>query len=190
MLSLTVFTSSPLPLPLLPALGPEVITVCLHTDSNEPMETYSGSLSDHSTFDFWTSLLSFMVLMIPTCLPKTTGGRQDNPTTRACWFSNPHRNVTLSPLYIPLIRHFIKRSSDQFLRIIYKWVHDNMRWRMRQSVKDKEIILNISVGGFIQNITIACSVIECRIFENMLICAVSYFKDILNVFIFNQLIKE
>lgn len=78
------------------ALGPEVITVCLHTDSNEPMENYSGTLSDHSTFDIWTCLLSFMILMISTQLLKTTGGRQDNPTTRASWFSNPHRNVTLS----------------------------------------------------------------------------------------------
>lgn len=42
MLSLIVFTSSPLPLPLLPALGPEVITVCLHTDSNEPTENFQG----------------------------------------------------------------------------------------------------------------------------------------------------
>ncbi|XP_041792395.1 versican core protein-like [Chelmon rostratus] len=51
MLSLTTITSSPLPLPLLPALGPEVITVCLHTDSNEPSNALSiirpvtGSLS-------------------------------------------------------------------------------------------------------------------------------------------------
>lgn len=57
---LTVFTSSPLPLPLLPALGPEVITVCLHTDNNELMESRSQSFSDHSTFDFWTSLLFFV----------------------------------------------------------------------------------------------------------------------------------
>lgn len=139
MLSLTVFTSSPLTLLLLPALGPEVITVCLHTGSNEPMETYSGSLSDHSTFDFWTFLLSFMILMIlmiPTCLLKTTGVRQDNPTTHACCFSNPHKNVTPSPLYNPSIRHFTKGSPDRFLTIIYRWVHDNVRWRMSQSVKD------------------------------------------------------
>lgn len=135
MLSLTVFTSSPLPLLLLPALGPEVITVCLHTDSNEPMETYSESLSDHSTFDFWTFLLSFMILMILTCLLKTTGGHQDNPTTRACWFHNPHRNVTLSPLYIPSIRHFIKASPDQFLRINDRRALGNVGWKTRQSVK-------------------------------------------------------
>lgn len=115
MLSLTVFTSSPLQ----PALGPEVIAVCLYTDSNEPMETCSGSLFDHSTFDFWTSWLSFIILMIPLCLLKTTGGRQDNPTTRSCWFSNPLKNVTLSYIH-PINKVFYKGEQRECQRVIYR----------------------------------------------------------------------
>lgn len=95
-LSLTVFTSSPFHLSL-PASGPEVITVCLHTDSNEPTESYSESISDHSTFDFWTSLPPSM---IPTRLLKTTGGRQDNPTTHGFAGLVIPTGMSHSPLYI------------------------------------------------------------------------------------------
>lgn len=72
-------------------------------------------LRDHSTFDSWTSPVSFMTLMIPTCLPKTTGGhKRDNPATRACCLGNPYRNVTLSPPSIPSIRPLGRKSADRF----------------------------------------------------------------------------
>lgn len=131
MFSLTTFTSSPSPLLLLAALGPEVITVCLHTDSNEPMEAYSGS--DHSTFDFWTFLLPFTILMIPKCLLKTTCSFQDNPTTCAtCCFSNPHRNVTL---YIASIRHFIEGIPDEYSK-------GNFQMSARQCAMEDETLWN------------------------------------------------
>lgn len=145
---------------LLPALGPEVITVCLHTDSNEAGEIYS--LSDYSTF--W--------LLDP---PAVFYNLDD--TYIVCWWPRVAARIipqhalagliipagmSHSPLPDPSIRLFIQRSPDRPLKIICRRVHDNVIWgMMRQTGKD-ETVMTISASSFIQKILVLSC--QCRIF--------------------------